>query len=129
MDIIIAEELSSVVLGGVGVTIILLCSLPSLLNQQSSKRTGAIALTDLYKDEDGTATKESEEAFEKASWLPTYIFYVGTVLGLATGIATAVYSTLGYLTSSHATSGFVVNCWLDVAAWVSCQPCDKLNIC
>jgi hypothetical protein len=118
MDIIMADDRLSLILGGVGVATILLCSLPSILKRRPKKRTGAIALTDLYSDEDGTASRESEEVYEKASRLPLCVFYVGTVLGLAIAVASAVYGTLRYLASDNSTSGFIVS-WLDVAAWVS----------
>ena len=112
-------ELLSIILGSVGVGLILFLTLPSVWRlvraSRSGKLNGYLALSDVYQDKDGTATKDSEAAF--ADKLPKTTIYVATVIGFAASIASAILSTI-WSSTLYSSDFLLIVDWINVSAWV-----------
>jgi hypothetical protein len=68
-------------------------------------------LDDLYEDEDGKASVETQSQFK--TLIPRIFALLSTLLGLFAAIALAVFVTVGTITSSVTTES-----WLRVATWI-----------
>ena len=102
----------------IGTTLVLLLTLPSIWNLarvfgSSKKRNGPIALQDVYQDEDGTATEESQAAFSDST--PRTVLNLATLLGLCVSIGSAVISIIW---RGSTASTWILSTWVNVAAWV-----------
>ena len=119
IDIMAQEASLSVLLSsGIGAVIVFLITLPSIwrlgrLFGSSKKHNGPIALEDVYHDEDGSATEDSQAAF--SDWLPRTVLYLSTMLGFAASIGSAVLSIVW---ESSTASAWLPSSWMNVAAWV-----------
>ena len=103
----------------IGTALVLLLTLPSIWNlacvfRSSKDRKGPIALQDVYQDEDGTATKESQAAF--SDWIPRIVLNLATLLGFGVSVASAV---LGILWRSSIVENWPLSTWVTMAAWVN----------
>lgn len=111
----------AIVLAAICTGLVVLFTLPSVsrLGRASTgwkKSNGPIHLRDVYEDEDGVATEESEEEYSDV--LPKRIFYMAAVAGFATSVTSAVLSTIW--SSSHFAQPFMSAIdWLNVSIWVS----------
>jgi hypothetical protein len=116
-------ESSSIAIAGVGAGLVLLASLPPLhlAIARASKwgKSGYVHLDQLdeidndkqlYEDEDGTATAESEAAFSDKA--PKIIITLLAAVTWVPTIVAAVWSTL------QPGRGLVIESWLQVAGWV-----------
>ena len=77
----------------------------------SRRQNGYEEIEKLYEDEDGIATKTSQESFSRAASI--YVLLGATFLGLGVSIATAIQSTV----QSAKNQG--IQDWLAVGSWVS----------
>jgi uncharacterized membrane protein YphA (DoxX/SURF4 family) len=115
------QKLVEVVLCSIGTGFIFLLTLPSILRSfRSLASTGFYVLPGrqasnaLYKDEDGTATPESQAEYSSAT--VKIIICVVTALGFATSLASAVLSTV--LANTHVTQALLIQDWTVFADWV-----------
>jgi hypothetical protein len=106
--------------GGAG--LILLLTTPVILRFVHSRSpTGYSTLSDIsssntvYKDEDGTATLDSEAAYSSKS--SKVIVYMATPLGFAASLASAVLSTIRPV-KTVSTQPLLVIDWINFTAWV-----------
>lgn len=104
------KDSRSLAVGGAGVVVISLLTLPSLFSTLSHFRSSKSKPT-TYEDKDGVATDVSIANY--SARLPKALLAIFTILGFLSAIALAILSTL----DSHK-SMFLEN-WLNVAQWVS----------
>jgi len=108
------SEVASLVTGGVGCFVIALLSYSSLSRTLKGatrpERQGDGEIPELYEDEDGTATEETQEAFFDK--LPRVPVAVTTAVGLLVSLALAVSEAV----RPH--GSLPVEAWISVGAWV-----------
>jgi len=108
------SEVTSLVTGAIGCFLIVLASHPSLFtifNIASSRvQHGHDENSELYEDEDGTATEETQQAFSDK--LPKVLILVTSSLGLLFSLALAVFG------STRPRSSLIFERWLAFGAWV-----------
>ena len=103
---------SAIVLGTVGTAIVSVSTIPACLSIYRRFGLGKPAyrpVEDLYEDEDGKATEESQRQFSQT--IPRVIASLATLAGLITTIVTAVMATVGI------SKGQLVEIWLRTASW------------
>ena len=113
------ESLILLLSSSIGLALVLLITSPTIwrlvrIFGSSAKRNGPIALQDLYQDEDGTATEDSQAAF--SDWLPRTVFYLASTIGFTASMGSAVCIAVW--------DESVVNVWLlcnwaNTVAWVT----------
>lgn len=110
------QELVVIASAGVCAGFAVLSTLPSLARLARAKKSpGPIHLKDVYEDEDGVATEESEDDFSDV--IPKWTFYLCAIAGFSTAVASAVLSTIW--SSGHFNQRFLsVVDWLSVFIWV-----------
>lgn len=108
------SEIASLVTGAVGCFVIVLLSYTSLLrivkNVSRPDRQGDGETPELYEDEDGAATEETQNAFSDK--LPRVMVAVTTGLGLLISLALAVFGAV----RPH--GSLSVEAWISFGAWV-----------
>ena len=107
-------SLANIVTGTVGTAIVLALSLPALVTFYRSLRRNKVVgyqpVGDVYEDEDGKATEESQKQFN--TFLPRLVALVASMLGVLTAIVSAVLKSLG------SQSIEIVDTWLRAGCWV-----------
>ncbi|KAG9233617.1 putative ABC bile acid transporter [Amylocarpus encephaloides] len=102
------SALAPPVLGGVGVVLVLLLTLPSIFGGVSHFRE-PVAKPETYQDKDGVATDESMSRY--SARIPKGLLAFFSVLGLLTSLALGVLGTLDPQKS------LLIENWLNVAQW------------
>ncbi|PGH14692.1 hypothetical protein AJ79_02858 [Helicocarpus griseus UAMH5409] len=91
------QETASLFVGASGLLLVALCSIPGLDALSSRlltrRRSGYIALREIYKDEDGIATEDSTKRFSQKLYCVLTLCL--STLGFLASLALAVLSTLG----------------------------------
>ena len=109
----------SVIAAGVSIGIIAIFTVPVLLSLARrlgfTKEKYEPLSDDLYEDEDGRASEESQEKF--SSWIPRSITLLAASLGLVGQITNGAY----LIAESNLPFEDVLEAWLRVGAWV-CKP-------
>lgn len=117
-----SRELLPIVITTSGAGLILLLTLHSILPLiRFRPSSGYHPLSDvsnshiIYKDEDGTATPDSEAVY--SGKLAKIIICIATPLGFAASLASAVLSTVHQI-KTLSTQRLLVTDWITFAAWV-----------
>jgi hypothetical protein len=114
-----AEKIAPLVVAGVNVGFTLFTKVPDIGRLGTAARkyrsTGPIALKDLYQDEDGAATLESEAAF--SDQVPKFLFYLASIVGFAASTAAAVIATVNLIGQSSSALDIALF-WLNFGVWV-----------
>ena len=105
----------SAIVGLVALILIFFTSIPTFLllfKRVTSKARGNLPdeTSRLYEDEDGIATKETQEAYSAA--VPKYTALLCSLLGFAASTSIAI------LTTAHPTLNSYVEHWLSFGTWV-----------
>ena len=109
-----ASEIASLVTGAVGCFVIVLVSYSSLSrtlkNVSRHERQGDGEPPELYEDEDGMATEETQNAFYDT--LPRVLVAVTTGVGVLVSLALAVFGAV----RPH--GSLFIEAWISFGAWV-----------
>lgn len=110
------QELAVIASASICTGFVVLLTLPSLSRLARAKKSaGPIYLKDVYEDEDGVATEESEEEYSDV--IPKRTFYIAAIAGFSASITSAVLSTIWSSGLFHQTFLSVVD-WQSVTIWV-----------
>lgn len=119
-----SHELLLIAISSSGTGFILLLTLPSIIRLLRSRAQNGYTIlpgiqdsNNLYEDEDGAATLDSEAAYSSRT-VKIFICVV-TALGFATSLASAVLSTV--LANARLTRLSLIQDWMNFTAWV-CAP-------
>jgi hypothetical protein len=108
----------SVLAGSLALVIVAACSIPATLNLArkvyNAKPDGYQHVNDIYEDEDGKASEESQKKY--STIIPRATALIASIAGLSTHIADAVLTLL----RGHSTFGVTVEAWLRIGSWVCC---------
>ena len=108
-------EPSSAIVGFTALILIFFTSLPALISffyQATSKEKNETSneTSELYQDQDGIATEETQKAYSAA--LPKYIALSCSLLGWSASTIVAVFTTV------HPVSNIYVEHWVGFVTWV-----------
>ncbi|KAK2795800.1 hypothetical protein FQN52_003650 [Onygenales sp. PD_12] len=108
------QEMASLSIGAAGLVLVTLCSLPGLRAISARpflrKRGGYIALHELYRDQDGTATEKSTNEFsQKAACILTICL---SVIGFVLSVVSAILSTVAERRFHSIESWFQFSIWV-----------------
>jgi uncharacterized protein YqhQ len=113
MAVTISSQAASLLTGSVGLFLIALLTTPAIytiVSRLVSRRQASDSTRQLYQDEDGTATEESEKAFSDK--IQRFSIAVLSVIGFLASLALAVLVTI------NTPRTFFVEHWLQFAGWV-----------
>ncbi|KAK2809202.1 hypothetical protein FQN50_004038 [Emmonsiellopsis sp. PD_5] len=107
------QEIASLSIGAAGLVLVALCSLPGLRAISARpflrKRGGYIALHELYRDQDGTATEKSTDEFSQKAACISIICL--SIIGFLLSLGSAILSTIAE--RSHS-----IESWFQFSIWV-----------
>lgn len=101
---------TSLAAGSAGLALVLILTIPSIINITSHLRTPKPA-SNIYEDKDGVATEKSVS--EYSAKVPKIFLGIFTIAGLFTSIALAVFETI------EGREWMFVENWLNFGQWVS----------